>query len=628
MADYPKIKPNFKTPFEDFSGAEKVKLSTKGLLEVPTTDRSSMQNVRSQFRDKEADDISNESEVLAKSFGIYLEYNRAKTGREKDWVYMLRITVPGGGPINREQWAIMDDVAEKFTSSDSYHEKPLTSLRLTTRQNIQLHWIKKRDVIDAVRDIAKSEFYTINGCGDNVRNVMACPLSTYSDIYDANKWAQKAGKYFRLPTSKFIEIFAIDPKYLREAEARTSEERFQYGPNLLNRKFKLAFSALQHDQHNHGHIPDNCVELRTNDIGIAPFLTDSNDIKFQVYAGGGQGQKNGYPTLSALAEPFGIFAESDLMRGLDGIVKVHQEWGDRENRHWARLKYLVNKKGIEWLRSKVRDASGVDFEMPNPSFDYGARDLHHGWIKQPSNGLWTYGAFIENGRIIDGPSGQLKKMVRFLMDSYPIELSVTPNQDILFSNIPEDNKERFEADMKRFGYGFRNGKAHTRLRFLSGACVGRDSCRLTYTDSEKLEPVLIDELEVRWGDMAESIGVTGCERQCFRPATKTIGWVGTGLNMYQLKLGGTEDGRNQGEPLIDQDTQEMYLRNVLKKDVATITDVLFEYYVADRSPEETRPGGMGYFFRRVGSKSIISYLKANPRTSQSLAKTMKNPLAP
>jgi len=316
------------------------------------------------------------------------------------------------------------------------------------------------------------------------------------------------------------------------------------------------------------------------------------------------------------------------MSGLDGIVKVHQEWGDRQNRHWARMKYVVNKMGIEWLRTKVRDATGLDFEMPNPSFDYGARDLHHGWIKQPSNGLWTYGAFIENGRIIDGPSGQLKKMVRYLMDNYPIELSVTPNQDILFSNIPEEHKERFEADMKRFGYGFRNGKAHTRLRFLSGACVGRDSCRLTYTDSEKLEPVLIDELEVRWGDMSESIGVTGCERQCFRPGTKTIGWVGTGLNMYQLKLGGTEDGRNQGGPLIDPDTQEMYLRNVLKKDLVTLTDVLFEYYVSDRSAEETRPGGMGYFFRRVGSKSIINYLKANSRTSQALAKTMKNPLAP
>ncbi len=623
MAD-PTPKPNLKTKFEDFSSVEKAKLATKGLT-LAIRDVNSRVNLHYQFRDSSREEIVEESESLAKSCGIYLEFDRAKTGSERDWMYMLRITVPGGGPITREQWAILDDVADKYTESDKYTGQDKPSLRITTRQNIQLHWVKKQNVAEAVKDIAKSGFYTINGCGDNVRNVMGCPLSHFSKTFDANAWAQKVGKYFRLPTSAYIEIFEIDPSYLREAQERGPGERFQYGDNLLNRKFKIAFSAAHYEGAQGRHVPDNCVEMRTNDIGIAPIVDDGKVDRFQVYIGGSQGERNGVPTFSALGEPLGIFDEGQLLQGLDAIVKVHQEWGDRQNRNWARMKYVLYKMGINWYRTQVRDVSGINFEAPNPDLDYGARSLHHGWIKQESDGLWAYGAFVENGRIIDGPNGALKLMVRYLMDNYPVTLFTTPNQDLLFTNIPEESKESFEADLKRFGYGLRNERAYSTLRVLSGACVGRDTCRLTYTDSEKFEPYLVDELEAKWGAMAESIGVTGCERQCFRPATKTIGWVGTALNMYMLKIGGTEDGRNQGQPLIDPDTQAMYLRSVPRKDVATVTDVLFEFYTFSRLPEEAVSGGAGYFFRRVGPKAIIAHLKGNQRTAH-LLQPSRNPI--
>ena len=165
---------------------------------------------------------------------------------------------------------------------------------------------------------------------------------------------------------------------------------------------------------------------------------------------------------------------------------------------------------------------------------------------------------------------------------------------------------QFKNDMSIFGYGIRKvtldatnnnnsndndgstssskskivqqQRPYSKLRMLSGACVGRDTCRLTYTDSEKFEPCLLDQLEDKWGDLNESIGVTGCEKQCYRPATKTVGWIGTGFNLYQLTIMGTEDGRHQGGPLIDPDTKEQYLRFVPRKDVATVTDTLFEFF--------------------------------------------------
>ena len=213
------------------------------------------------------------------------------------------------------------------------------------------------------------------------------------------------------------------------------------------------------------------------------------------------------------------------MNVLDSVVQVHQEWGDRQNRFWARIKYVVQKKGIDCYRDQVSARLGHPLGKTRPDHDYGDRQLHLRWQNQPSNGLLAYGAYIENGRITDhSPNGKLKTMIREIMQKYDIELMVTPNQDILFMNIPREVKEEFEADLKSHGFGQRNGQPYSRLRLFSGACVGRDTCRLTYTDSEKLEPILIDELEqLGWGDMAESIGITGCERQCFRPATKSIG---------------------------------------------------------------------------------------------------------
>jgi sulfite reductase beta subunit-like hemoprotein len=189
----------------------------------------------------------------------------------------------------------------------------------------------------------------------------------------------------------------------------------------------------------------------------------------------------------------------------------------------------------------------IDLEKPDPNLDYGLRNLHHGWTRLQHNdegrgdlpyrtdsdhrrSCFYYGTFIENGRIIDGsPNGKLKNMVRYLVDNYNPEIFITPNQDLLFGNISEQEKKYFENDMiKLFGFGFRafstndmgcyeenKKRRYTPLRLLSGSCVGRDTCRLAYTDSEKFEPYLIDVLEPRWGHMSELIGVTGCERQCY-----------------------------------------------------------------------------------------------------------------
>lgn len=589
--------PNFRTPVEQLSKEEQNKI-THGLTD----------HLYDEFRNDKPDIIW-ETEQLAKSHGIYLEFDRAKSGEEKDWMYMIRVSVTGGGPITRKQWQLMDELSEKYGKDNEGHP----SVRLTTRQNVQFHWIKKPHVVEVIKSIAESGWNSLNGCGDNTRNVMGCPMSRFSDVFNSHAWAHKAGDYFQLPLEPFIHVFAIDPKYLRKPT-----ESFQYGKQLLNRKFKIGFSTVHRDPQTGKIVYDNCVELRTNDLAIAPIAKNGKVEAFQIYIGGGQGERNGKPSLATLGLPLCQASEAQLMQVLDAIVKVHQEWGDRQNRIWARLKFVVKKMGIDWYRDQVSSVVGFPLAKPDPKHDCGARDLHLGWTKQPSNGLWSYGAFIENGRLIDNsPNGKLKSMVRELMNKYPIEFMITPNQDALFNNIPEAAKKDFEADLTKFGYGKRNGKAYSTLRLLSGACVGRDTCRLTYTDSEKFEPFLIDELEqMGWGDMKESIGITGCERQCFRPATKTIGLIGSGLNRYQFKLMGDEAARHQGVPLIPKDGSGIYLKSVPRERVAKTIEVLFKFYKTNAQKNEP----MGDFNRRIGMDAIIAHLKENPATTDLMTK--------
>ena len=598
--------PCLQTPQDKLNADELNKLNSNGM-------RGQLYD---HLRDLSRDDVAIESEKLSKSHGIYLEYNRAKTGREKDWMFMARVPLPGGGAINAGQWHILNQLADKYCNNNPFGGP---SLRLTTRQTIQYHWLKKNNLINLVRDVAQTGFCTLNGCGDNVRNVMGCPLSHFSDIYNANAMARKFGEFFRLPVAPHIEVFAIDPSFISDPDVQ-----YKYGDKLLNRKFKFAFSTAHRDEQTGQIIHDNCVELRTNDTGVAPIIENEKVVAYQVYIGGGQGEKNGKPTFAALGKPLGIFTEDNLHHGLKSIVDVHNEWGDRNNRNCARLKYVINKQGIQWFADQVRQRGGV-FEQPRSDFDPGPRMLHHGWHKQPSNGLLAYGVYIENGRLIDGPNGQLKSMVPALLDKFQgTEVLLTPNQDMIFANIPPEAKDDFQATMKSFGHGQRNGKAYSKLRLLSGACVGLPTCRLSYTESEQFEPQLLDQLEEQGcGNVAESIGITGCERQCFRPSTKTIGWVGQGPNLYMLKIGASEDARHQGTSLVYEG--RLYLRQVPRDKVAQVTAILFDLAKANRQNVDEDYGAV---FRRLGTEAIIEHLRQNPVTSPLMEKTHNAPYQP
>ncbi len=166
-------------------------------------------------------------------------------------------------------------------------------------------------------------------------------------------------------------------------------------------------------------------------------------------------------------------------------------------------------------------------------------------------------------------------------------------------------------------HGQRNGREISVLRRHAVACVGLKTCRLSYTESERCLPNVIDELEQRgWGHLAESIGMSGCERQCSRPATKAIGWVGAGVDRYQLKLMGTEDGRHQGTPIVDEEGR-VYLKSVPRDELSNVMEVLFAHHRDHGQSGES----LGELLRRIGMAEVIRLFREHPRTAHLMEKT-------
>lgn len=581
--------PNLKTKEQDYSPNEFIKQDFPKLEKL----------VAKELRNNKPD-ISKEVATLAKFYGIHLQFNRDKT--EKEWSYMIRLSTACGGPITRDQWTLIDKLANKYSRDPNGN----TSIRLSTRQAVQFHWLNKKGVLQIIKQMAEAGIVALNGSGDNLRNTTACPLTVGSDIFDANKLGREIAQYFQLPIDPFLNIFDIDEKYVPKPK-----KSFNYGDRYWA-KTKIGISAAHLDEKANKIIMDNCVELRINEIGIAPIVENNKVNKFQIYLGGGQGERIAAKTLACLGLPFCIAPKDKLIAVLDAIAHVHKEWGDRQNRHWARLKYLVKAKGINWYQEQVEKKLGYKLIPPIIDHDYGDRHLHHGWQTQ-TNGMLAFGAFIENGRITDnGPNGKLKTMVCDLMNNYPIKLMVTANQDLLFINIPKKEKENFEKTLKKYKFGLRNKKSYSNLRLHSGACVGLYTCPRSYTESEQFEPFLIDELEkLGWGNLTESIGITGCERQCFRPATKTIGLVGSGRNFYQLKLLGTDDAKHQGKPIISRTENKIYLKMIPKDKVVVVINELLKYYMKNRLNKDE---SLGYFNRRIGLDCLIKFFRENSNT--------------
>lgn len=585
------------------------------------------EKLRQELLDASKPDIDKDVHINLKSHGIYIQFDRTlvKQGIKK-WSFMVRASVWGGGDINWQDWNKYSALAEKYSTFDD----GFSSIRLTTRQTFQYHRISKINLLPMVHGLINIGRLSLNGCGDNTRNPTASPI--VSDLFDANNLAKVIGKYFQLPEGEHKNIFSYEHN-----DKCSKSNAFNYDRKGLPRKFKIGIGGIYTDHQTKDIKRCNAADILTNDIGIAPLLSHDKLSGYQIYIGGGLGQKNRKVTFATTAVPLGIVnSESELIRGLDAIVYLQQQIGDRKNRNWARLKNVLIKKGLEILdqdieeiildRSKLKivQQKGVEWFLdqlivlgftisPPTEIDLGEMNRHHGWIIQP-DGKLSFGLWIQNGRITNSnPQGKIKLLIDDIINNIKPNIRITPHQDLLFTDIDQGKKNTLTLILEKHNYSL-----PSELRRKSISCVGLSTCPLAVAESEKYFDPLIKKLEeINYLNYSRlSIGISGCERHCSRNIRHPISIEGKADKTYQLKL---TFGKDTSDLLADDLilNYKKYLRKIPQVMVIPLLKHLILRYNQYHKNEES----ISEYHERIGLEGIFNSIEQNVQINQLLENT-------
>ena len=324
------------------------------------------------------DRFGDDSTVVLKFHGIYQQddrdVRRARASQKLplDYSCMVRASVPGGR-LTAEQWLALDRVADVADGT----------MRLTTRQGVQFHVVHKGELAELVAGINASLLTTLAACGDVVRNIMGSPWpDERQEVIDPLVDALVAR--FRPQTPSYWELWVdgeqavtAQPTQLpfRGPRGRKRSPEPIYGDVYLPRKFKITVAWPG----------DNNVDVLANDVGIVPTLAGGLTgavTGFNVYVGGGLGMSHAREedTYPLLAKPLGWVRPEHVVDVVEAVVTTQRDFGNRKDRHRARLKYLVETRGIEWMRTEVGRRVGFELDPPaalpawQPEEYHGTRD--------------------------------------------------------------------------------------------------------------------------------------------------------------------------------------------------------------------------------------------------------------
>jgi len=516
----------------------------------------------------DSDHFTNDAVQLLKFHGSYQQDDREnrKPGL-KDWQMMLRLRSPGG-EIPGKLYCCLDDLSNQLGNG---------TLRATTRQAFQMHGIRKENLKKVIKTIVDSMGSTLAACGDINRNVMApaAPFET-PEYKIARNLAIKVADLLTPVAAQgtFLELWADgDLAYrIKPDKDIESNRKLQfnenvysgvkneplYGSTYLPRKFKCAVTVPG----------DNSVDLLTNDIGIVAFTNKSGLLEgCNFYIGGGMGRThNNEETFARIADPLGYVEEKYIFELIQSIVAIQRDYGDRKSRKNARMKYLLHEKGINWFKNILVDKyyrkpiSPLRKEPVNKLIDY------LGWQKQNSD-KWFVGLPLMSGRL----TGDKKITIRKLVEKFNLDLRLTPNQDVLICNILNKNKCEIESVLKDIGYGNLNKINEIQRHAL--ACPALPLCGLAMTEAERILPDILERID----NLLKSLNIektilfriTGCPNGCSRPYMAELALVGSGLNKYQLWLGGSKNLQRLAKPYL----QRMPLESM----ESTLTPLLNEW---------------------------------------------------
>jgi len=500
-------------------------------------------------------------------------------GQRQANVQMVRIKIPGGF-LNAAQLSRIADITEKYA--------PLKIAHLTTRQDIQLHFIPLEHTPDIMTALAEVGLTTREACGNTVRNVTSCHFAGISrdEVFDIRPY-----------------MFATSRHFLRNPVCQS-----------MPRKFKMAFEGCAHDH----------ARIYIHDVGVQAKLRKSSDGKIErgfklVVAGG-------LSTVPIIAHVFSEWVpEEELIPLIEAILRIFDRYGERKVRSRARIKFLVQKWGIEKFREEVNkerkllhvdpswnaylkdidrseDEKIASIEPITPVGQNGFRTfLKTNVIPQKQKGLSIVQVKLLRG---DASPDQYRTLARLIQEYGQDEIRISIEQNLLIPGVQNHQVEKLHGELKKIELG--ESGAEGLLDITS--CPGADTCNLGITSSRGLTLAIQDELKKSNGHFSEiddiHIKISGCPNSCGQHHIASIGYHGASQNAgdrtipsFILLLGGVANAKGT-----------RYAQSIMKipsKAVPQATAKLISHYLASKKEGEPFED----FYQNYGKDKVKELLK-------------------
>ncbi len=504
-------------------------------------------------------------------YGIY--------GQRQPGVQMVRIKIPFGG-ITANQLRRVAELADRYATGVGH---------VTTRQDIQMHFVELKDVPTIMRGLAEVGLTTREACANTVRNVTACHLAgvCQGEVFDVTPYAKTVAYHLlRNPLNQ-----------------------------SLPRKFKIAFSGCKHD----------CALTPIHDIGLLAVKRADGAIGFRMVAGGGLGSA---PRVAQLLREFTPMEE--LIPSIEAVIKVFDSLGNRKNRNKARMKFVIDKLGFDEFKRRWEAAyismghalpnngpltllqhqdeptqlimptrNGVANGNGNGTHAIGYETPFEMWkrtnvVKQKQEGYVTAAIKLFMGDI----TAEQMLFVADLAERYSNgNFRTTINQNLVIRWVPTDQILHLYEDLASRGLADPGAELVEDII----ACPGTDTCGLGITSSKGLARALAEVFpagRVPQDLQDVSVKISGCHNSCAQHHISTIGLHGVGKRLgdhvaphYELHLGGSVNGTAK----IGQMTVKLPA-----KAVPAAISHLIDVYRRDRRENENLPT----FIARVGKSKL------------------------
>jgi len=528
------------------------------------------------FRDGKIDDEKFRSLRLAR--GVY--------GQRQQGVQMVRIKLPFG-KVTFKQLLKIADISDEYASRN---------LHLTTRQDIQIHYVSLDSTPELWARLEQDDVTLREACGNTVRNVTSSPNAGIDpeEPFDVSPYAQATFEYF-----------------LRNPICQE-----------MGRKFKIAFSSSERDT----------AFTFIHDLGFIPKVKIENGEEqrgFKVLLGGGLGAQ---PVLAHVVHEF--LPEDQLIPYTETVIRVFDRYGERNNRNKARMKFLIQKLGLgevlrlveeERIANKSKSFVIDRNTVPQPALpgntDYPAAEIskpthYKHWLatnvfEQKQKGF--YGVYIKV-EVGDIPSDQARQLVAAISPYVADEIRITINQGLLLKFVRKEALPHLYNKLDELGLakpGFDSVADVT-------TCPGTDTCNLGISNSMTFARVLEDLIYSEYEDLIYNreikIKISGCMNSCGQHGLAHIGFHGSSLKAMgkvlpsmQVLLGGGTVGDGVGRAA----------DKVIKVPAKRATDVLrtvLNDYQANTNEGETflayyDKQGKDYFYQMLKPLADLTNLK-------------------